>query len=143
MSNNQEIAEIANDTIINMITNFQPRITSEYPNLETNRTLPQKRSLSLSGDSSSEHSTPSKKQCIEKLKNTSYMASPREARRLKADLMVARNTILNLENLIEQLHSARKELQQVFENERTDLRHQHKADRESIQRVCIFKIVNR
>lgn len=113
-----------------MITNFQPRITSEFPSS-------QKRSLSLSGDSSSEHSTPLKKQRVEKL-NTSYMASPREARRLKADLMIARNTILSLENVIEQAHSARRELEQVFENERKDLKQQHKFDTESIQRVCIF-----
>lgn len=133
---NHNGAPVVNDTIINMITNFQPRITSEYQNLEQNHLPSQKRSLSMSGDSSSEHSTPLKKQRLEKLK-AGYMASPRETRRLKMDLMEARNSIMCLENRIEQLHSVRKELQQVFENETAELRQKHKFDTESIQRVCI------
>lgn len=127
---------IVNDTIISMITNLKPRITAEYPNIETNRSTSQKRSLSLSGDSSSETSTPLKKQRFENLK-ANYMASPRETRRLKADLMEARNTILNLENRIKHMHNVRKELEQLFESETTDLRQQREFDRESIRRVCI------
>lgn len=136
MSSKDNNTPIVNDTIINMITNFQPRITSEYQNLETNTVSSQKRSLSLSGDTISDHSTPLKRPCIEKLK-ASYMSSPREIRRLKMDLMEARNTILKLENRIEQLHSVRKEMQQVFENETADLRQKHKYDTECITRVCI------
>lgn len=136
---NHNATPIANDTIINMITNFQPRITSEYQNLEPNqRSSSQKRSLSFSGDSGSENSTPLKRQRFEKLK-AGNVASPRETRRLKVDLMEARNTILTLENRIEQLHGLRKELQQVFDNETADLRQKHKFDTESIQRVSIFK----
>lgn len=138
MSNGTDTGDvpIANDTIINMITNFQPRITSEYQNLDENHVPSQKRSLSLSGDSASDHSTPLKRQRIEQLK-ASCTASPRETRRLKMDLMEARNTIMCLENRIEQLHSVRKELQQVFENETADLKLKHKFDTESIKRVCI------
>lgn len=137
MSNPQE-APIVNDTIINMITNFKPRITMELPNLEINPS--QKRSLSLSGDSGSETSTPFKKQRIEDKLKLSHAASPRETRRLKADLMEARNTILNLENHIKQMHSVRKEMQQMFDSETEDLRQQHQFDRDSIKRVRIFKI---
>lgn len=136
MSTHDDIP-IVNDTIINMITNLKPRITAEYPNLEPNRSTSQKRSLSMSGDSSSEFSTPLKKQRFEKL-NANYMASPRETRRLKADLMEARSTILNLENRIKHMHNVRKELQQLFESETTDLRQQREFDRESIRRVCMW-----
>lgn len=136
MSNTDE-TPIVNDTIINMITNLKPRITSEYPQLEPSRSNSQKRSLSLSGDSSSEQSTPLKKQRFERL-NTNYMASPREIRRLKSDLMQERNKNLNLENRIKHMHNVRKELQQMFESETADLRQQHELDRESIERVCIL-----
>lgn len=121
---------IANDTIINMITNLKPRLAAEYgcsfSNTNHSESATSKRSLG-GGD----ERTPAKRPRLD----ADYGASPREVRRLKVDLSEARNKIMVLENRIKQMHSVRKELQQVFESETADLRQQREFDRESIQRV--------
>lgn len=60
------------------------------------------------------------------------ISSPWETRRMKSDLIEARSRILVLETQIQQLHSVRKELELVFENEKKVLQDQHTRDRDLI-----------
>ncbi|XP_045460678.1 mitotic spindle assembly checkpoint protein MAD1 [Harmonia axyridis] len=61
-----------------------------------------------------------------------YLGSPREMRRLRSDVLESRNTILNLENRISQMHNLRKEMQVIFDNENQTLKKQHEIDRKSV-----------
>lgn len=60
------------------------------------------------------------------------ITSPWESRRLKSELADARSQILMLESQVQQLHSVRKELELVFENEKTALQNIQKRDRHLI-----------
>lgn len=61
-----------------------------------------------------------------------YIDSPREMRRIRSDLLESRNTILNLENRISQMHNLRKEMQVIFDNENQTLKKQQESDRKTI-----------
>ncbi|XP_044744897.1 mitotic spindle assembly checkpoint protein MAD1 [Coccinella septempunctata] len=64
-----------------------------------------------------------------------YLGSPREMRRLRSDVLEARNTILNLENRISQMHNLRKEMQVIFDNENQTLKKQQEVDRKTIMEL--------
>lgn len=140
MSNSEEVV---NESIMQMITNLKPRVTSEFRSTHSENNL--KRSMSTSSNGSIEDSTPVKKMKLPTTHlNTSYVGSPREVRRMRADLLEARNTILSLENQIKHMHSVRKEMQIMFDNETVSLRQQHEHDRKSIEELeahlqCIRK----
>lgn len=130
MSNHEDNV---NDTIVNMITNLKPKVTSEFINIELDERL--KRSLSNS-NSSIDEETPVKRVKYDlNLSDTKYFNSPREMRRLKADLLEARNNVLNLENRIKHMHSVRKEMEIMFDNESRGLRQQHEYDRKRIDEL--------
>lgn len=97
---------------------------------------PLKRSVSTASfESSIEDQTPVKRFKKENNFNLSYVGSPREMRRLRADLLEARNTILDLENRIKHMHNVRKEMQLMFDNETQSLKRQHDYDRKSIEEL--------
>lgn len=120
-----------NDTIINMITNLKPR-SMKLPEYST----PIKRSLSSGSNTSNDETQPfSKKPRHESILDVSYVGSPREIRRLRADLLSTRNTILNLQNQIQHMHGVRKEMQIMFDNEIGTLRSQCERDSKSIEEL--------
>ncbi|KAK9878489.1 hypothetical protein WA026_022384 [Henosepilachna vigintioctopunctata] len=136
----------SNDTILKMINYMKPSVNkmvddtiadeAEETALEDfsfiNKT-PLKRTaskLSLDGGSPT---TPVKK-IKEDIKKPDwdYIGSPREVRRLRADLLETRNTISNLESRINHMHGIRKEMQVLFDNECRSLKKQTEHDRKSI-----------
>lgn len=121
-----------NDTIVQMITNLKPRLTPEFRNFELDESL--KRPLNNS-NSSLDGETPAKKIKPQLKTDMRYIYSPRESRRLKADLTEARNIILNLENRIKHMHSVRKEMEIMFDKETCGLRQQHEYDRKKIDEL--------
>ncbi|KAF7277840.1 hypothetical protein GWI33_009097 [Rhynchophorus ferrugineus] len=97
---------------------------------------PLKRSASTTSfESSIEDQTPVKRFKRENNFDLSYVGSPREMRRLRADLLEARNTIIDLENRIKHMHNVRKEMQLMFDNETQSLKRQHDYDRKSIEEL--------
>ncbi|KAL3287384.1 hypothetical protein HHI36_001857 [Cryptolaemus montrouzieri] len=124
----------SNDTILKMMNYLKPSVNKmeddgeeSQKNDSLNATTPLKRRTSF------DVTTPLKKFKEEnKTFDSSYMGSPREMRRLRADLIEARNTILNLENRISHMHGIRKEMQVLFDNETRSLRKQHEYDRKSV-----------
>ncbi|XP_018334311.1 mitotic spindle assembly checkpoint protein MAD1 [Agrilus planipennis] len=126
-----------NDTIIKMITNLNPKIKTEVGDFNYDNTAILKRRLS---NVSSDEDSPVKKHkkiptCSNNNSNASYLASPREARRLRADLIEARNTVKDLENRIQHMHSIRKEMQIMFDNETKSLKLQHEHDKKTIEEL--------
>lgn len=122
--------ENVNDTIVQMVNNLKPRVTSEFRNFELDGSL--KRSTSYSNSSVDEEIPVKKVKQELNLSGMRYIHSPRETRRLRADVSEARNTILNLENRIKHMHSIRKEMEIMFDNETRGLRQQHEYDRKRI-----------
>lgn len=118
-----------NDTIIDMITNLRPR--SMKPEYST----PLKRSLSSTSNTSNEETPNSKKPKFEGILDVSYVGSPSEIRRLRSDILSARNTILNLQHQIEHMHGVRKEMQIMFDNELATLRSQSTRDTKTIEEL--------
>lgn len=114
------------DTLINMITTLKPIIKSDIKPLECDTTL--KRRSSSTGIF--DYITPAKK--VKQDVTVEYIGSPREARRLRADLIEARNNVLSLENRIKHMHTVRQETQIMFDAELRSLQHQHEYDRKSI-----------
>lgn len=89
-----------------------------------------KRRLSSNGSIDEEINTPLKR--VKELDGT-YLGSPREIRRIRADLVHARSTVASLENRIRQQHTIRKEMEILFESEIKGLTHQHERDTKSIE----------
>ncbi|XP_063921477.1 mitotic spindle assembly checkpoint protein MAD1 [Zophobas morio] len=125
-----------NDTIIKMVTNLKPSVDLEVNNFSCGTPL-KRSSSSVSNDSqtSSEESTRIKRMKYAKEMNFGYMASPRETRRLRTDLLEGRNTIMNLESRIQHMHNVRKEMEIMYENESKLLKKQHESDRKSIEEL--------
>lgn len=144
-----------NSTIIKMIDNLKPPSNTLYPRRTLNsneiieiahndstfeESLPLKRSgtgllsNSFNGSVDEFNETPnsSKKRKFDSSLDVSYIASPREARRLRTDLVEARNNILILENRITELHSFSKEMQILFDNERQTLKRNLDLSRKSV-----------
>lgn len=127
-----------NDTLLRLVKNLNPPNGSiELHNFEYNENT--KRSLSCTSNdsqtSSLEEASPLKKIKREKTLELSYVGSPRETRRIRADLMEARNTILNLESRIQHMHNVRKEMQVMFDNETKSLKKQHEYDKKTIDQL--------
>ncbi|GJQ76194.1 hypothetical protein Trydic_g1937 [Trypoxylus dichotomus] len=119
-----------NDTIIDMINNFKPR-NMKLPEYST----PLKRSLSTASNTSNEETPTAKKPKCESILDVSYVGSPREIRRLRADLLSTRNTILNLQSQIQHMHGVRKEMQIMFDNEIATLHSQCEKDSKTIEEL--------
>lgn len=117
-----------------MITHLKPRM-SEFANFQFNSIEGIKRTLSINSNSSVEEGTPIKKQKLLPKDDSMFIGSPREVRRMRADLLEARNTILNLENRIKHMHSVRKEMEIMFDNETVSLKKQHEHDRKTIEEL--------
>lgn len=127
MLNNEQRSP--DDTLQNMITNLKPNLKSDlmaFDDYESSL----KRSISSSG--LFDYVTPAKKA---KRDSFEYIASPSEARKLKADLLEAKNTIMSLENRIQSLHNGRKEMQIMFDNELRSLERQHNHDNKTIKEL--------
>lgn len=119
-----------NDTIANMVKNFK----SEHNTLFT---TPLKRPAPADA---SEPATPEESLPLKRVKATAdfdvtYVGSPREVRRIRADLIEARNTIKTLEARITNLHSVRRQMQLVFDEESKQLRTQLEYDRNTIEKL--------
>lgn len=123
-----------NESIMQMITNLKPRV-SEFKSFQFPAIDGIKRTLSINSNSSVEEGTPVKKQKLLPKDDTMYIGSPREVRRMRADLLEARNTILNLENRIKHMHSVRKEMEIMYDNETVSLKKQHEHDRKTIEEL--------
>ncbi|XP_031327824.1 mitotic spindle assembly checkpoint protein MAD1 isoform X2 [Photinus pyralis] len=113
------------DTLIAMITTLKPIIKSDMKSLDCE--TPLKRPLSTG---IFDYVTPAKKMKQDTVDQ--YIGSPRETRRLRADLIESRNSILSLENRIKHMHTVRQETQIMFDAELRSLQHQHEYDRKSI-----------
>ncbi|KAF5283857.1 hypothetical protein FQA39_LY04677 [Lamprigera yunnana] len=114
--------KVMDDTLLNMITNFKPIINSETL-FECESSLKRPGGLF-------DYATPPKK--LKQIAGNEYIASPREMRRLRAEVLEARNTVLGLENRIHQMHTVRQETQIMFDTELKGLQHQHEYDRKTI-----------
>ncbi|KAK4884262.1 hypothetical protein RN001_000533 [Aquatica leii] len=115
-------AKNIDDTLLNMISNLKPKIK---PEKLCACDSPLKRPIGLF-----DYVTPAKR--IKQDTSTEYIGSPREMRRLRSDLIEARNTILGLENRIQHMHTVRQETQIMFDSELRSLQHQHEYDRKSV-----------
>ncbi|GBP62870.1 hypothetical protein EVAR_24975_1 [Eumeta japonica] len=62
-------------------------------------------------------------------------SSPWEAKRLKIDLIAAKAQIAKLEARVNHQHTIRKEMQILFEEEKTSLEEQHKRDERSLSDI--------
>lgn len=128
-----ENSETVNDTILNMVKNLKSSTTTSCNNYEFS---PLKRSLSsTSNESSFDEPTPVKKFKQEYKLDMSYIGSPREIRRIRADLIEARNTIIGLESRISHMHGVRKQMQLMFDEENTALKRQHEYDEKTIDEL--------
>ncbi|XP_050299505.1 mitotic spindle assembly checkpoint protein MAD1 [Anthonomus grandis grandis] len=122
-----------NETIIKMVNNL--KTTGTFNQKTDDYKTPLKRAISEenTSESSFEAETPLKRIKRENILDVSYVGSPREVRRLRFELIEARNTILNLENRIQHMHNVRKEMQVMFDSETDLLKKQHEHDRKSIE----------
>lgn len=64
--------------------------------------------------------------------DTSWLSSPRESRRMRAEIIELRSVIAGLENRIQHSHGLRRELQVMFDNEIGSHQLQHERDRKTI-----------
>lgn len=87
----------------------------------------------LSSDSSSDN--PEKVSKNENALDVSWISSPREARRIRMELLEARNHITDLEHRIQHMHEVRKELQTMFDNEIQALKFQRDQDVKKIDQL--------
>ncbi|XP_072942423.1 mitotic spindle assembly checkpoint protein MAD1-like [Epargyreus clarus] len=76
--------------------------------------------------------TPDKKPRTESTSSTPAAPSPWEAKRLKIDLIAAKAQIAKLEARVNHQHTIRKEMQILFEEEKTSLVEQHKRDERAL-----------
>ncbi|CAG9863182.1 unnamed protein product [Phyllotreta striolata] len=111
-----------NDTIVNMVKTLNPPST-DFPikrslnGNEESTPVPIKRFKSISKDS------------------TPYEGSPRELRRMRADLVEARITIKDLQCRLTNSHSLRNKMELEFKEENKILRRQSEYDKKSIQEL--------
>lgn len=123
-----------NETIVKMVKDL--KATGNNTSSDEYKCSPLKRSASTNSfESSIDDLTPVKRIKRESIFNLSYVGSPREMRRLRADLVEARNSIIDLENRIKHMHNVRKEMQLMFDNETQSLKRQHEYDRKSIEEL--------
>lgn len=127
-----------NETIIKMVKTFKPTSNPfEFNTPILKRTL----SMHSTSESSGTDEPSVKKTKLSSVSSARpkmdplYIGSPREVRRIRADLVEARNTILNLENRISHMHNVRKQMQIMFDNETTSLKKQQEYDRKSIEEL--------
>lgn len=122
---------VVDDTILNMVKNLIP--TANIKKNSPFEFTPIKRTISSSNSNESSFDEPSCKKFKSQSKlDLSYIGSPREMRRLRSDLLEARNTILSLENRVTQMHGVRKQMQLMFDEENATLKRQHEHDKKSI-----------
>ncbi|XP_018579293.1 mitotic spindle assembly checkpoint protein MAD1-like [Anoplophora glabripennis] len=129
------MTESVNDTIMKMVKNLKSGAQTEKMNNFEYTTLKRSISSSNSNESSFDEPTPVKRLKHENKLDLSYVGSPREMRRLRADLVEARNTILNLETRISHMHALRKQMQLMFDEENQSLKRQHEYDKRSIEEL--------
>ncbi|XP_046969859.1 mitotic spindle assembly checkpoint protein MAD1 [Vanessa cardui] len=80
--------------------------------------------------------TPEKRMRSDSTSNTvSAPPSPWEAKRLKIDLIAAKAQIAKLEARVNHQHTIRKEMQILFEEEKTSLTEQHKRDQRAVSEM--------
>lgn len=127
--------EKVNDTILNMVKNFKSNTDSGVFGNGDIKT-PLKRSMCSSNSNDSfEDLNPMKRSRQERKLDISYIGSPREPRRLRADLVESRNTILSLESRINRLHSVNKEMRMLFDEENKSLKKQSEYDKKTIEEL--------
>lgn len=126
-----DTSRLVDDTILNMVKNLIP--TTNIKKNGPFEFTPTKRTISCSNSNESSFDEPSIKKFKADAKlDLSYIGSPRETRRLRSDLLEARNVILSLENRITQMHGVRKQMQLIFDEENSALKRQHEYDKKSI-----------
>lgn len=79
--------------------------------------------------------TPEKISRTENSLDVSWISSPREVRRMRNDLIEARNHITDLEHRIQHMHGVRKEIEIMFDNENKSLKIQHDQDIKKIEQL--------
>ncbi|GLV40114.1 Mitotic arrest-deficient 1 [Carabus blaptoides fortunei] len=119
-------------TMLNMMEVLHPRRTRRKSELRTPLDFmsPSKRRLS-----SESLDSPDKRPRIDSSLDVSWISSPRESRRMRAELIEARSVIIGLENRIHHMHGVRKELQVMFDNEIKSFQQQHERDRKTIDEL--------
>ncbi|KAJ8962809.1 hypothetical protein NQ318_001209 [Aromia moschata] len=130
-----ENSENVNDTIMKMVNNLKSAVPKEKINNYEFGSLKRTASLSNSNESCYDDLTPIKKFKQENRLDLTYIGSPREMRRLRADLVEARNLILTLESRISHMHGLRKQMQLVFDEENQSLKRQHEYDKKTIEEL--------
>lgn len=138
------ITAIMSDTPNETIVDIKSLIYRKMPPpLENELSFPNDFSLKRRNSSGSSNSfleqdlTPQKKVKKNSFedRDMTYIGSPREFRRMRSDLLDTRNTILTLESHIQQMHSVRKEMEILFDKERSNLRAQTKKDQKAIEEL--------
>nr|CAI5865444.1 unnamed protein product [Callosobruchus analis] len=126
------MGDTVNDTILDMVKNLKSTVEIRS---STQEFISLKRSVSSmnSNDSSIEEATPVKRLKRESQMDLSYIGSPREMRRLRADLLEARNTIKALESRISHMHCVQKEMQLMFDEENQVLKRQNEYNNRTIE----------
>lgn len=125
---------IVDDTILNMVKNLKPTMNTKKSS--PFQFTPIKRSISSSNSNESSFEEPSTKKIKRDSRfDLSYVGSPREMRRLRADILEARSVILNLENRVNHMHGVRKQMQLIFDEENSVLKRQHEYDKKSIDEL--------
>ncbi|CAH0550480.1 unnamed protein product [Brassicogethes aeneus] len=123
MSNNGD------ETILNMVKNFKR--FNRVPLFAT----PLKRQHSETSESSFEEGTPMKRIKESSKLDLSFPGSPREIRRINADLMEARNTIVKLESLLGTANNIKKQMQLHFDEQNHELKYQVEYNRKTIEQL--------
>ncbi|XP_019773275.2 mitotic spindle assembly checkpoint protein MAD1 [Dendroctonus ponderosae] len=122
-----------NETIIKIVRELH---TVGNPNMAGPDKTPLKRTFSpCSLESSMDEGTPLKRLKRESTLNLSCRASPMEVNHMRHELRTAKATVLDLEHRIQQMHNARKAMEEVFDSETKSLKRQHEYDRKTIEEL--------
>nr|XP_022911768.1 mitotic spindle assembly checkpoint protein MAD1 [Onthophagus taurus] len=118
-----------NQTIADLLTTLKPHKLK----LSMNSTPVKRSSSSMNNTNSPTEETPAKRLKVESILDVSYEESAQEVRRMRLNLLSTRNRIMILENQIEHMHTVRKEMQIMFDNETAILRAQVQQDSKNIE----------
>lgn len=120
-------------TIANMMEVLNPKNRRRTELVKTPLDFESPLKRRLSSDSSTD--SPDKRPKQDNYLDVSWISSPREARRIRTDLIEARNHVTELEHRIQRMHSVRKEIETVLDSEIKSLNFQHEQDTSKIDQL--------
>lgn len=131
------MSNIADETILDInsiLYRKPPPLLQNQTNMTPSYTLKRPNSSS-SSISYEEHDISPLKKIKREEHDITFIGSPRDYRRMRSDLLNARSTILTLESHIHEMHNVRKEMEILFDKEKSTLKAQVKRDRKSIDDI--------